>query len=633
MVEGGRIYGDSVNVAARLESIAPVGGVAVSKSVRDQVAPKVDFRFEDMGEHALKNIRRPVHAFRIGESTKRAIVSAGVATLTKLLENDPEAVISALKAHRTASDPVILSHGGRTVDAQQDRILYEFPSAVEAVKCASEVQALMAGRNATVPVDRRMQFQLGIHEASDEEAVAVAALIEESASPGGMSLSDAIYRQVVPTLHLNFVDGGSVERGIKVWKVGPPAPAQAKQSDLTGPGVLLVLPFDRMGSNPDQDYLVDGITEDLISAISEYGEFRVVPRGSAFAFRNSGLDTRNVARRLDATYVLTGSARASQTRVRVSVELIEADSDEMLWSERFDRTFEDILDLQDEIAFAITSRLTPTVRDREVRRSLSRADSIESWDLMQRAKWHYYQATKDDFDTAVDLYRQAIAADPNNPQVYPWLCLALITRIWHGWSQDVRGDFEYVHRMASEGIRLDSDNWRAHNALAVYYMFMTRDFDRAIAEAKHGEKFEPGTLGGAYQRAGDYEQSIELTMRDLQINPNRADRYHWTTNLSQSHYMLGNYEAALSWAERSLEINPRYIQAVGFKAASLAQLGRSDEASAEMDRFLDHFSDMTAARYRTRFNFKNSSDIDHYMEGLIKAGMPAGDEVPDERTG
>jgi adenylate cyclase len=445
-----------------------------------------------------------------------------------------------------------------------------------------------------------------------------------------MSLSEAIYRQVSSDLHLSFVESGHLGDGVRVWKVDAPTANQAEQSHLSGPGVLLVLPFQRLGSDSDQDYLVDGITEDLISAISEYGEFQVVPRSSAFAYKESELEDRDIARRLDATYILRGSVRTAESRVRVSVELAEAETGEMLWSDRFDRTFEDVLDLQDEIAFAITSKLVPAVRDREVRRSLSRTDSIESWDLMQRGKWHYYQATKEDFDTAVDLYEQAIAADPANPQVYPWLGLVLITRVWHGWSQDVRGDFERTREMASEGIRLNPGDWRSHDALATYYMFLTRDFDRAIAEAEHGEKFEPGVLGTAYQRAGDHERSIELLMRDLRINPNRPDRYHWTTNLSMSHYMLGNYEAALAWADRSLEINPRYIQAVGFRAASLAQLGRLEEARQEMGRFLEHFSGMTAARYETRFILKNHSDIDHYMEGLIKAGMPAGDEESDD---
>ena len=627
MVEDDRIYGDGVNVAARLESIAPVGGICVSKTVRDLVGSKVEARFADMGEHELKNIREPIHAFHIGTPSRRALAVAGVANLPDFLERDAAGALAALQAHRTASDPVVLSHGGRVLDSQQQRIVYEFPSALEAVKCATEVQALMAGRNATLPVERRMQFQLGIHEgtAAEDIAIAIASEIMESSEPGGLSLSHPIYQQVASGVEMELVESDATEGGLRVWTV--PSSAVSEEPPLvSGPGALLVLPFERLGNDPDQDYVADGITDDLIAAISDHGEFRVVPRSSAFAYRDSTMADRDIARRLDATYIVRGSVRSAATRVRVSVELVEAESGELVWSERFDRNFDDVLDLQDEMAFAITYKLAPAVASREVQRVLRHPESFESWNLLQRGKWHYYQATKDDFDTAIRLHEQAIAADPTNPQVYPWLCIALITRVWHGWSPDVAGDFERVRLLATEGISLAPNDWRPHDALATYLMFQTRDFDRAVAEAEFGEKFEPGVLGGALQRAGDHERSIEMFMRDLQINPNRPDRYHWTTNLAGSHYMLGNYEAALAWAERSLEINPRYIQAVGYKAASLAQLGRTAEARAEMDRFMEHFSGMTAARYKNRFNFKNESDVDHYMDGLVKAGMPAGDD-------
>lgn len=631
MVEDDRIYGDGVNVAARLEAIAPVGDICVSKSVRDQVDAKLDVRFEDMGEHDLKNIRQPIHAFRVGPPSRRAVMSGGVADLARLLEKDAAGTLSALKAHRNASDPIVLSHGGRVVEADQNRILYEFPSALEAVRCAAEVQALMAARNATLPGERRMQYKLGIHEGSDPEAVAIAIRIQEASEPGSVSVSDSIYQQAASQLAVDLVEISGVG-DVRVWKMESSAADVEEPSHLSGPGTLLVLPFERLGNEPDQDYLVDGITDDLIAAISGYGEFHVVPRSSAFAFRASDLADRDVARRLDATYVVRGTVRSAGSRVRVSVELVEAESGDLVWNDRFDREYVDVLDLQDEIALAIATKLAPAIRGREVQRGLGNRDGIESWDLMQRGKWHYYQATREDFDTAERLLARAIAADPKSPAPYPWLCIVLMTRVFHGWSPDVGADFERVRALASEGIRLDPSDWRSHDALATYLMFQTRDFDRAIAEAEHGTQFEPGVLGAALQRAGEHERAIEATMRDLQNDPSRPDRYHWTTNLAGSHYMLGRYEAALAWAEKALEINPLYIQAVGYQAASLAQLGRIDEARAAMERFLDTFEGMTAARYKRRFNFKNPADIDHYMEGLVAAGMPPGEEESGDRV-
>ena len=633
MIEGDRIYGDGVNIAARLEAMADVGGICVSQAIRDQVATKIDVGFTDLGEQTLKNIREPVHTFRIetGAHHKKAILSGTVSDLASMMAQDKEGTLSALKAHRIATDPLVLSHGGRVAHASDTRLLYEFASPLEAVQCAGEVQAVMAQRNLMAPEGRRMQYQLGIHlgdlHTGDAER---ASQIQERSDPGGICLSEPIYVQVRDKLPVEFAEAGGLDDNLRLWKLAPPAPNPTKEPDLGGPGTLVVLPFERIGNDPDQDYLVDGITEDVTTALSEYGEYRVVPRSSAFAFRDSDLSDRDIARRLDATYVLKGSVRASESQVRISAELLDAESGHLVWSERFDREYDDVFDLQDDIAHRITSNLAPAVRRREVQRSLNRTGSIESWDLMQRGKWHYYKTTEDNFNQAVDLYRQSIDRDPLNSQAYGWLCLVLFTRIWHGWSNDVAGDFDSIHEHAADGVRLDAGNWRAHDALAVYYMFQTRDFERAIWEAEHGERFEPGVLGAAYLRAGEHERSIELSMLDLQLNPHRPDRYHWTTNLAQSHYMMGNYSASLAWADRSLELNDRYIQAVGFKAASLAQLGRAEEARVAIEEFLEHFPGMTAARYRTRFNFKNESDVDHYMEGLIKAGMPA--ELPPEAT-
>ena len=633
MVEGNRIYGDGVNIAARLEAMADVGGICVSQAIRDQVATKIDVGFTDLGEQTLKNIREPVHTFRIetGAHHKKAILSGTVSDLASMMAQDKEGTLSALKAHRIATDPLVLSHGGRVAHASDTRFLYEFPSPLEAVQCAAEVQAVMAQRNLMAPEGRRMRYQLGIHlgdlHTGDAER---ASQIQERSDPGGICLSEPIYVQVRDKLQVEFAEAGGLDDNLRLWKLAPPAPNPTKESDLGGPGTLVVLPFERIGSDPEQDYLVDGITDDITMALSEYGEHPVVPRSSAFAFRNSDLNDRDIARQLDATYILKGSVRATRSRVRVSSELFEAESGRLIWTERFDREYDDVLDLQDEIAHSITSNLAPAVRNREVQRSLHRADSIESWDLMQRAKWHYYQATKEDFDEAVDLYQRSINNDSMEGQAFAWLCLVLITRIWHGWSGDVLGDFELIREYATKAVRLNTDNWRAHDALAVYYMFRTQDFDRAILEAEHGERFEPGVLGAAYQRAGNHERAVELSMRDLQINPHRPDRYHWSTNIAGSHYFLGNHAAAVAWADQALQVNEHYLQAIGYKAAALAQMGRVEEAKATLEPFLEHFPGMTAARYRTRFNFKNQSDVDHYMEGLIEAGMPA--DLPPEAT-
>jgi class 3 adenylate cyclase len=250
MVEGNRIYGDGVNLAARLEAIAPVGGICVSKAIRDQIASKVAARFDDMGLHDLKNIPEPVHVFRVGKQERHVVVAAAVAGLDNLL-GDVEGALSTLKAHRTATNPIVLSHGGRVTEATQDRIIYEFPSALEAVRCGSEVQALMAGRNATVPPERRMQYQLGIHDGDDSDAVSTSIRIQETSEPGGMSLSETIYERVVSETPLQLVPAGRLDGGLNVWKVDAPTADHAEEAQ-TGPGVLLVLPSTASAVTPNR---------------------------------------------------------------------------------------------------------------------------------------------------------------------------------------------------------------------------------------------------------------------------------------------------------------------------------------------------------------------------------------------
>ncbi len=622
LVEGGRIYGDGVNMAARLESISEPGGIAASKVVRDQVNTKTEAVFVDLGERRVKSFSEPIRVYAIQTERlgSKATVTVGVAGLEGLLESDEQGTLAALEAHQLASEGVAFSHGGRSLGTARGMARYEFPSARDAVAAALEAQALMAQRNMTIPAARRMSYQMGIDvsEASNPER---AVKITKASDPGGIAVTEPIHRQVAAMIDVTFGKEAPDDGELVLWTLPAPTPSQPESG--SGPASLLVLPFQRLGSDPNQDYLVDGITDDVTTALSEYGEQRVVPRGSAFAYRGSGLSDRDIARRLDASYVLKGTVRATDNRVRVSAEVVDAESGHAIWTGRFDREYEDILDLQDDIALSITTNLAPFVRQHEVQRSLGRTDSVESWDLMQRGKWHYYRTTREDFDRAIHLYERALEADATNAEAHSWLCLVLLTRAWHGWSPDVAGDMESVHDHAVEGIRLDPRNWRAHDALATYLMFQTRDFDRAIAEAEYGAKFEPGVLGAALQRAGEHERAIELFMLDLSINPYRPDRYHWTTNLAQGHYLLGNYSAALAWAERTLELNDSYIQAIGFRAASLAQLGRLDEARLAMEQFLDHFPGLTAERYRSRFNFKNPSDTDHYLDGLIKAGLPA----------
>lgn len=646
LVQGVRIYGDGVNLAARLEAIAEPGGICVSKAIRDQVGTKTDAVFTDLGLQPMKGFAEAVGVFAVGradstsseDSHTAVIIAARVDDFGRLAALDEAGTNAALQGHRVAVDPIVYSHGGRLAAQRDVTTLYEFPSGSEAVKAAIAVQALMAERNILVPEGRRMAFKLGAHlgEAAigprgevTGEAVAVAQRVVELSEAGGLLVSDAVHDALEEDLEHRFTAAESIDAEspspIRLWALttsDAQSAADMRSTSTSGPTALVVLPFERLGNDPEQDYLVDGITEDLTTSLTAYREFRVVPRSSAFAYRNQHKSDREIARELDATYVLRGSVRVGADRVRITAHLVDAERDRVIWSERLDRSLGDIFALQDEIAESITLRIAPEVLRGELSRSMSKTTGdLESWDLFLRGKWHYYRTSREDYAKSVDLLQQAIAKDPQNGQAMAFLGFVLIVQLWRGWSDDVREGYRLAAELGERAVALDASNWRARATLAMAYAF-TGQHDRAMKEAEQCLPWYPTAVGMAAWLGGDLDKSLEYLTKAVQQSPGDPDSHHWRTGLAYVHYTAGNYPAALVWAEQALQGLPDYLQVKAIMAATLAQLGRVDDARSYMREFLELQPGMTAAKYRTRFRFRNPDQVEHYLEGLIKAGLP-----------
>ena len=484
-----------------------------------------------------------------------------------------------------------------------------------------------------------MSFKLAVHLGEVEigrtgevegAAVEMVRRIMELSNPGGLWISDVALQKLDADLKSDFSNFGThrfadLDEALELWGLSL-RQEYGSEGELTGPsrgaGAIVVLPFERLGGDPEQDYLVDGITEDLTTALTSYREFHVVPRSSAFSYRDEDKTDREIARELDATYVLRGSVRVAGDRVRISSHLVDVESDHVLWSERFDREMEDIFALQDEIAESITLRIAPEMLREEVKRSLSRdSGSLESWDLFQRGKWHYYKTTPEDYDESVALLEQAIEEDPHNGDAMAFLAFVLTVRVWRGWSQDVPGDYRRAVEVCERAVSIDPTSWRARASLATAYAF-TGQHDRAIREAEESLPWYPTAMGLAAWHAGDLDRAIEYLNRAVQLSPRDPDSDHWKTGLAFVHYMAGNYPAALTWGEQAQHGLPDYIQLKGILAATLAQLGRTEEARSYLDDLLAALPDLTAEVYRTRFRIRDPELVDRYMEGLVKAGLP-----------
>src|ERR1700726_649373 len=363
-----------------------------------------------------------------------AILAADVAGYSRLMGADEEGTLAALKElRRELADPKIKEHRGRIVKTTGDGLLVEFASVVDAVRCAVEVQHEMAERNVGVPAERRIEFRIGINlgdiikDGRDiyGDGVNVAARLEALAEPGGICVNRVVRDQVRDKLDFAFEDAGeqrvkNIARPLRVYHVRPGQLADEAMSAAQPPLALpdkpsvAVLPFTNMSGDPEQEFVSDGIAEDVISALSHYPSLFVIARNSTFTYKGRAVDVKQVGRELGVRYVLEGSVRKAGNRIRVTAQLIEAETGNHVWAERYDRDLADIFAVQDEIATAVTTAIAPAVADAEQRRAMRKTpESLDAWAAYQGRLWHLGKKVAADNALAQKFFQQAIALGPN----------------------------------------------------------------------------------------------------------------------------------------------------------------------------------------------------------------------------
>src|ERR1700761_7533752 len=360
-----------------------------------------------------------------------AIVCADVAGYSRMMGADEEGTHATFKAHRAAIYPTILNHGGRLVKNTGDGFLLEFPSVVGAVEASIAVQTMMAERNALIPPDRIMQFRLGAHMGdviADEDevfgdGVNIAVRLEAVAAPGGLAVSSKVYHEAGKHLRATLVDAGAhrfknIDEPIQVWTWQPAGSSvrslreQTHQASQYRTAIVGVLPFANLSDSTDE-YFSDGLTEDLIHALSLQSFYRVLSRNSTFSFKGKNVSMRLIAREIDATYLIQGSVRRGGSKIRVTAELIAPENGEQLWAGRYDRDIGDLFAMQDEITTNLCAALAPEIyRAEAFAPARSSSTDLTAWDRFLRGLSHYYQQTKADFEASISLFKQAIALDP-----------------------------------------------------------------------------------------------------------------------------------------------------------------------------------------------------------------------------
>jgi len=535
-----------------------------------------------------------------------AILAADVSGYSRLMGVDEEGTLAALKAHRSELiDSKIAENRGRIVKTAGDGALIEFGSAVDAMRCAIEIQCAMAERNANVPEDRRIEFRIGINVGDviiDEgdiygDGVNVAARVETLASPGAICISDNAYQQIKGRLALEVSDMGEQQLkniaqpvrvyGIRVDKVaaGPPLSLPDRPS-------IAVLPFQNMSGDPEQDYFAEGVVEDIITGLSRIKWLFVIARNSTFIYKGRAVDVKQVGRELGVRYVLEGSVRKAADRVRITGQLIDTATGAHVWAERYDRKFDDIFALQDEITLSVVGAIEPSLRLAEVERVIrKRSDNLDAYDLVLQAQSDVYSRIPERATKALVLLDRALVLDPTYA-----LAHAFASECHH--SLFARGGLREENLTASIRHAEAAITHGQDDALALAFAGFTTGMDKhdraaAFAAFDAALALSPSSaftyiLGSLiFAWGGDAERAIEWSDRGLRLSP--FDPWRSTAFVSSSlgHYHLGHYEEAANAGRKAVQSTPGFSMCHVALAAPLVKLGRLEEAKAAAARVLE----------------------------------------------
>lgn len=589
----------------------------------------------------------------MGESRKlTAILAADVVGYSRLAGADEDRTLARLRALRSdLIDPTIAVYHGRVVKRTGDGALVEFRSVVDAVRCAVEVQNAMLERNAGVPPDRRIEFRIGIHigdivEESDGDlmgdGVNIAARLEGIAEPNGICLSGAAYEQVRDKLKHEFEDLGDKElkniaRPVRAFRVvlnpdtarGPIVPALSDgKLALPDKPPIAVLAFQNISGDPEQEYFVDGMVEEITTALSRMRWLFVIARNSSYAFKGRIVDAREIGRALGVRYLLEGSVRRAGGRIRLAGQLIDAESGSQLWADRYDGDLADIFDLQDRITEHVVGAIQPSILSAEVERARrKRPESLDAYDLVLRAFPLVWSLDKDQNETARSLLAQALAHDVDYPFALSLLAWCHAQRAVYGWTDAPGRDRDEGLRLAQRAASLSHDDPMVLAILGAAHSF-ARDFDVAETHLERARSLDPNSAW-AWLRSGWLDVYRERSASALghfarfrRLSPLDPIAYMADVGVGAAHFVDGRYDDAITWIQRGLSQQPDASWALRWLVSAYVHAGRLDEARRACLRLRESHPDLTLAKVRD--TWWPSAIMARILSGLRDAGLPEG---------
>jgi adenylate cyclase len=614
-----------------------------------------------------------------------AILCADVYGYSRLMGEDEEGTLRTLSAYRKITDSLIEQHHGRFVNSAGDSVLAEFASVVEAVTCAVAIQTALRAENAELPLERRMQFRIGVNlgdvmvegKQIYGDGVNVAARLENLADPGGICISGTVHDQVRDRLALAYEDRGeqtvkNIARPVRVWQVvidkaapspadirprtghywrggvlslagiaiiaatfvlvqhmslKPPrksasiAPPQRPALPLPSTPSIAVLPFTNMSADPQQEYFSDGITDDIITALSRTGLF-VIARTSTFIYKGKAVRVQDVSRELGVRYVLEGSVRKAGNQVRITAQLVDATTGDHLWAEHYDRPLRDIFALQDEIVrrIVMTANLQLALVDRTVRLTQG-TDNPDAYDYYLRGM-QLFESTKEGDEKAREMFEKAIAFDPKYSGAYVMLGYVEYMEMISQLSRDSHG-FDRAIELEQRAIALDNSNAGAYAILSESYI-ATGQYDMGLAAAEHALALAPNyalgysALAVALTSSGKPADAVVAAQKATRLDPGGRDYYG---DFEGNAYLrMGRYEEALPLLKRAAARFPYVIPIHLGLIACYLNVGRTEKARAEAAEVMRINPKFSLADQKRMFSIKQPLQ-DRYYADLAKAGL------------
>ncbi len=576
-----------------------------------------------------------------------AILAADAVGYSRLMAGDEQATLASLDAARGVFQTEVASNQGRVIDTAGDSVLAVFETASGAVSAALAIQSLLTAAASAESDERRMLFRIGIHlgdviEKPDGsvygDGVNIAARLQGLAKPGGVTVSDSIRSAVKGKIAASYEDQGpqqvkNLAEPVRAFHVRSQDEAKAQPMRAEAPRVeskrvdkpaIAVLPLNNMSGDPEQEFFVDGITEDIITELSRFRDLFVISRNSSFKYKGQPLHVQKVAAELGVQYVVEGSVRKAGNRIRLTVQLIDAETDTHIWAERYDRELADIFAIQDELTSTIVSILPGRVHAASSERAARKTtDNMAAYECVLTGKRLHHQSRREDNEKALALLDRAIALDPSYAHAHAWRGCTLGQAWVYGWCADREATYNEIVKSLQTALALDENDSDVHRILAAIHL-VQHEQERCLHHQQRALNLNPNDdlvvvqQGEILTWKGEPEAGIEWVRKAMRLNPYHPERF-WG-HLGRAYFTARRYAEAVDAVRHmsTLEAGQR-----ASLAGCYAQLGDQPAAAKQARQALALAPNFSATEFLKTLHYFHAADLDHVRESLLKAGLPA----------